>query len=296
MALPYVIRIFVVDGDPDGVRIVEKSNWSGQGVVFARSDLASARGSGVSSPGVYILLGEDLESGFEGTVYVGEAEDVGKRLVTHSNDDGKDFWTWTAAFTSKDDTLNKAHIRYLESRLIKLAEEARRFKVANSTSPSPPPMSAADMAEAEGFLFEMLAVLPTLGVAAFDRPTQQGSREDRYFLRGVDADGEGRDGSDGFVVFAGATARVEETASIGAGFKKRRAQLVDTGLFQLDGGVYRLVEDTLFTSPTTAACVLLGRQANGRTEWKDINGITLKENQASAAKAADNFNGDAVQP
>jgi hypothetical protein len=291
MVLPYVIRIFVADGDPDGVRIVEKSNWSGQGVVFSRSDLAAARRHGISSPGVYVLLGDDPESAFEGTVYIGEAEDVGKRLVNHSNDDAKDFWTWTAAFTSKDDALNKAHVRYLESRLIALATESRRFRVANSTSPSVPPMSTSDMAEAEGFLAEMLAVLPTLGVAAFDQPVARADSGDRYFLRGLDASGEGEDRSDGFLVFAGAKARVAETASIGSGFTKQRAHLVETGLLRLDGDVYTLTEDTLFTSPSTAACVLLGRQSNGRVEWKDAAGVTLKERQANAAASADGSGG-----
>jgi hypothetical protein len=31
---PFSIKMFVPDGDPDGLRIVEKSNWTSVGVVF----------------------------------------------------------------------------------------------------------------------------------------------------------------------------------------------------------------------------------------------------------------------
>ena len=57
------IRIFLVDGDPDGFRIVEKSNWSGQAVVVSRSQYPEVRARReFDAPGVYVLLapaGED---------------------------------------------------------------------------------------------------------------------------------------------------------------------------------------------------------------------------------------------
>lgn len=282
MSLPYVITILVTSGDPDGVRVVEKSNWSGVGVVFARTDLASALSQHIDAPGVYVLLGDELDSAFEGVVYVGEGEDVGKRLGSHQRDDAKEFWTSTVVFTSKDSALNKAHIRYLESRLIDLAHGARRVKVANSTRPSPPPMSAADLAEAEGYLAEMLAIFPVLGVSAFDRPAVREVAGIRYFLTGPDAAGEGEDRNDGFLVFAGATARVAETSSLSEPFSRLRRRLLETGVFALDGSVYRLTEDHLFNSPSTAAMALLSRNANGRTEWRDAGGVTLKAHQTQA--------------
>jgi hypothetical protein len=33
----FSLRIFVVDDDPDGLRIVEKSNWIGKALVFPRA-------------------------------------------------------------------------------------------------------------------------------------------------------------------------------------------------------------------------------------------------------------------
>lgn len=34
---PFSLRIFVADGDPDGLRLVERSNWIGKAVVFPRA-------------------------------------------------------------------------------------------------------------------------------------------------------------------------------------------------------------------------------------------------------------------
>jgi hypothetical protein len=39
---------------------------------------------------------------------------------------------------------------------------------------------------------------------------------------------------------------------------------------------YRFAQDYVFSSPSTAAAVVLGRSANGRIEGKDAQGRTLK--------------------
>jgi len=286
VSLPYVITILVTSGDPDGVRVVEKSNWSGSGMVFSRSDLALAVAQGLASPGVYVLIGEDPDEVFEAVAYVGEAEDVGKRLAAHQKDDTKEFWVDTVVFTSKDAALNKAHIRYLESRLISLAHGAKRVRLANGTQPAPPPMSPADKAEAEGFLVEMLAIFPVLGVSAFDKPVANEPGRVPYHLSGPDAAGQGEDRSDGFLVFAGATCRIEETSSLSPSFSKLRSQLVASGVLVEQEGVYRLTEDYLFKSPSAAAATLLSRNANGRMEWTDDSGVSLKRHQIDDATIA----------
>jgi len=59
-ASPLTLRIFVADGDPDGLRIVERSNWVGRALVFPRT--AWAQPSVADRPelqqnGVYLLPG-----------------------------------------------------------------------------------------------------------------------------------------------------------------------------------------------------------------------------------------------
>ena len=118
-------------------------------------------------------------------------------------------------------------------------------------------------------------------MSAFDKPVTRDVAGRRYFLNGPDASGEGEDRNDGFLVFAGATARIAETGSLSEPFSRMRSRLVDAGVFIEEGGVYRLTEDHLFNSPSTAAMALLSRNANGRTEWKDAGGVTLKTHQTN---------------
>ena len=40
---PFSLRIFVADGDPDGLRIVDKSNWIGNARVFPRALLPQVK-------------------------------------------------------------------------------------------------------------------------------------------------------------------------------------------------------------------------------------------------------------
>ena len=143
----FSVRIFIPSGEPEALRIVEKSNWIGQGLVFPRALFAEARKrSELKRTGVYVLWGQG-ESGQLPRVYVGEGDPVLPRLDQHAKQ--KDFWTHAAVFTSKDQNLNKAHIQYLEARLVMLAAEAKRAELDNANVPQLPAMSEADVADAE---------------------------------------------------------------------------------------------------------------------------------------------------
>src|SRR5450755_827899 len=160
------IRIFLVDGTAEGVRLVEKSNWTGRALVTSRADYPRARlREELSGPGVYVLSGPSDE-GLRLSIYVGEGDDVGKRLDTHART--LDFWTAAVAFTSKDMNLNKAHVRYLEARLIDLASQAGRARLVNGNAGTPVRLSEADTADMESFLDEMLVLLPVIGIPVFD--------------------------------------------------------------------------------------------------------------------------------
>ena len=66
------------------------------------------------------------------TIYVGEGDPVKSRLDSHHSN--KDFWTWAIFFTAKDNSLNKAHVQYLESRLHQLAKDAKQSRLDNVQS------------------------------------------------------------------------------------------------------------------------------------------------------------------
>ena len=278
----FSIRIFLPDGLADGLKIVEKSNWSGRGVVCPRALFPESKGREVfTRTGVYLLMGPS-ESGDVPMIYIGQGDPVRPRLETHYAK--KDFWTIAVFFVSKDENLNKAHIGYLESRLISLASAAKRSTLDNSNSPVLPSMSEMDIADAEGFLDEMLLCLPLLGVNVFNKPDQVVSQRQLLKMSGKDSTASGYESPEGFVVLSGGRARVDETPATHKYVIALRKSLVDRVILVPDGGQYRLNQDYTFNSPSQAAAVMMGRNANGRTEWKDDKGRTLKEIQEAEAE------------
>jgi hypothetical protein len=279
--LGFSVRIFIPTGEPEGLRIVEKSNWTGQGLVFPRARLGDVRKRPeLTRAGVYILWGPG-ESGRLPRVYVGEGDGVLTRLDQHGK--SKDFWTHAAVFTSKDQNLNKAHVQHLESRLVALASEAKRAELDNGNIPQLSALSEADAADAESFLRDLLLCLPVMGVAFFEKPKPEAASAGELFLKARGIEARGVDGAEGFIVRAGSQAAKDEVPSCHAYLKDLRRALIEKGVFLDDGATYRLAQDYSFASPSNAAGVLLGRSANGRTAWKDARGRTLTEIQDAAA-------------
>ena len=286
MARPTSIRIFLTDGTPDGIRIVEKSNWTGRAVVGSRTQLADALARDeLGRPGVYVLAGTDDDG--EQRLYVGEADVLGDRLRSHAT--RKDFWTWFVAFTAADENLNKAHVRYLEARLLMLAKTANQWILENTATPNQPPLSEADRADADWFLAEMLLIYPILGIDAFEAAASDpvpATGVGELIMNGRGVDARGRETKDGFVVLAGSRARKTATASAKPRLIDRRQQLLTRGVLTDDGAHYVFTQDYRFSSPSTAASVLAGGSSNGRKAWKTPDGrSTLKQLQDARAAA-----------
>lgn len=53
----------------------------------------------------------------------------------------------------------------------------------------------------------------------------------------------------------------------------KRQLLIEKGMVDDN---FRLAQDWTFSSPSLAACIVLGHNANGRTVWKEANGRSLK--------------------
>jgi hypothetical protein len=278
----FSIRIFLADGMPDGLRVVEKSNWTGSAVVCPRSRFPEAKSRReFGRTGVYVLRGPS-DVGDLPTVYVGEGDPARPRLEQQFA--RKDFWTSLILFTSKDENLNKAHVQYLESRLVSLARDANRCVLDNSNVPQLPSLSEPDTAEMEAFLEEMLLIYPLLGVSAFEVPRVEKPSSPTLYLRSKGVVAQGHDEDEGFVVLAGSQAVKEEVASIQRFLIELRNSLRQRGILVPDGDFLRLTQDYAFDSPSTAAGVMLGRSANGRIEWQDEHGRTLKALQQAAVE------------
>ena len=264
-------------GEPEGLRVIEKSNWTGQGLFFPRSLFEEVRKrEELRRTGVYVLWGPG-ESGQLQRAYVGEGDSLISRIESHVKT--KDFWTHAVAFTSKDQNLNKAHIRFLEARLVELADLARRCELDNGNVPKLPSLSDADATDAELYLADMLLCLPVVGVNFFEKPSDQSERRTELFLNAREITARGYDDVTGFVVRSGSQAAKNEVPSIHAYLSDTRELLISKGILEDGGSAYHLTQDYVFNSPSSASGVLLGRSSNGRAEWKDSSGRSLKEIQ-----------------
>jgi len=275
------IKIFLIDGDPNGRMCCELSNWSGKAYKIPRIKVKDCDDrDDLKSTGVYLLFGKDEEG--KDLVYIGEAESILKRLSQHLTQ--KDFWNETIIFISKDDNLNKAHIKYLENRLHDIAKSANRYKIENYITPTQSSLSESDRAEMEEFIENIKMLVNTLGHKVFDekREIKSKQKQEIFSIKSArGADGQGEPSSDGFVVLKGSKAAATIVNSMTPSFITLRQRLIEEGVLVDKGEYYEFPEDYIFNSPSMAAVMVMGRNANGLIEWKQKDGKTLKEFEAN---------------
>jgi hypothetical protein len=280
---PFFIRVLVPTGDPDGLRIVEKSNWPGVGVVFNRTNYKEVVNRvEFDKTGVYVLIGTSDDSILP-TIYVGEGDPVKNRLNQHYGK--KDFWDWAVFFVAKDDSLNKAHVQHLESELLRLAQEAKQSKLDNGQGAAAPTLSEAELALADSFLQDILSIFPLLGLGVFEKTVTTAKKPgDLLTIESKGIKASGYEDAKGFVVVKGSQLVKDEVPSIHQYMSTLRKDFLAQGVIVDNGSHFVFTQDQVFNSPSTAAGVILGRTANGRIEWKNSEGKTLKQLQVTAAE------------
>lgn len=311
MALGKSIRIYLADGSVSGVRHGEIVNWTGQAIACPRSRFPELREwSEAKRPGVYFLVGQDEDTGRD-AVYIGEAEVVLDRLYSHIS--GKEFWTELVAFTSKDDNLTKGHVRYLESRLVQLANEARRYEVQNSASPQLPALPRADRDAMEDFIDGVRTLLGVIGHRVLEplvsrpvepkpveppvapptapesphpqtppapitpRPATFQIRVSNLIATAVRTD-------EGLVVLANSEAASSVQPSLSTSYRALRDRLLNSGVLTVNGPKLKFTRDHLFSSPSQAAAVIVGYSINGRDAWRTPDGVTFSDFETRLAR------------
>jgi hypothetical protein len=276
MTLGKSIRLFLVDGTPGGLVTAEIMNWTGHVLAGPRSDLAALlRREEAHRTGVYLLVGDapDMLGGVQ--IYIGEGDDIGARLSSHSRE--KDFWQRCLIVTSKDSNLTKAHARYLEARLIDWARSAQRSHVTNVTAPIPIALPEADVSDMESFLSQVEIVLPVLGINVLRSAPRRAlapltspvpslvvpaftlkQQKESLVSHAMEVDGE-------FTVLAGSHARSNRVGS--SSYDRLRDQLAADGTIDVTVTPATFSRDFVFASPSAAASVITGRASNGRTAW-----------------------------
>lgn len=263
--LPKTIQIFLPSGHPQGIRSAEITTRIVRVVDVPRS-LVSAFCSmaEASQVGLYFLIGESEENGAP-LVYIGQSGAVGARISQHNQ--GKDFWSRALVVVSITNGLTNTHASYLEWLSIKLAIESGRYSLENGNTggrPYTPAPLEADCHE----IHETAAVLiATLGHPVFEPVVKQAAQSEvleMYFCNGSGSSGRGFFTDEGFVVLKGSYGRVEMVPSYANGpGAKVRARYISQGAITQEGDKLVFQRDQLFTSPSTAAHVLMGRSANG---------------------------------
>jgi hypothetical protein len=272
------IKLFLPRGDAKSLRTAEISNWTGKAIAAPRTEIDEllAREE-LGKAGVYILIGSDPLTNAP-RAYIGEAEVIRERLKQHK---AKEFWVSAIVFVSKHENLTKAHVRYLESRLLAEASQIKRFALEQNQAGGAK-LPESDREDMEVFLSRVRQLLPVLGsdlLAPIAQPAAKDQPGGVLYCRNKGAEAQGQRTADGFVVFKGSTAVLEQrpAAENYPYVVAQRKQLIADGTLVEKGGLLVFTKDAEFSSPSAAAVVVHGGSANGLTAWKTKGGKTLKE-------------------
>lgn len=268
------IQVFLPDGNPRSLKIAEITSRTVQAILIPRAKLDdAAQRPELKNVGIYFLVGVSDEDS-KPTLYVGEAEECLSRLKQQNKSKG--FWNTAIVVVSKTQHFTKTHIKFLESYCHNEAEKAGRFKLENASIPTKSYVSEPMEADLIDNFDTIKILVATLGYPIFDQ-IKKPQKKDILYCKGKEAKAEGEYTEDGLIVFAGSTCNLEETKSAGTFVKEWRDRLIQESVLKKQGNVYGFTQDYIFSSPSTAAVVILGRRANGWTEWKYKNGLTLDE-------------------
>lgn len=275
------IKIFLIDGSPNGRMSCELSNWIGKAYKIPRKLLKKCNNrKEILTTGIYLLLGINDESPNEKMAYIGESDLILKRLKQHQD---KEFWNEAIVIISKDKNLNKAHVKYLENKLYNIAIKAGRYKLYNENNPKGVSISEADTAEMEEFADNIRLLVNALGYKIFEDLKQLKDKKNNTFYikaaRGAEAKGQMT--TEGFVVFKNSQIATKPVATFPESYHKLRQELIDKKIIIEKNENLFMSKDYLFSSPSAAAMIVMARTANGLLEWKLEDGTCLKEHESA---------------
>jgi hypothetical protein len=280
----YTVTIHAIQGKPDGIRTIEKAGWTGVGILCPRNELSNIKNYQdklpLDKPGVYFLIGPSDTSNST-KVYIGEGDPFFNRVLSHHQ--SKEFWNVFIAFTTKDTSINKADIQYFESELVKIIKQNSNNDLDsdNKNNPLAPTLSWAQIDNNSQFVKEIIDCLPMVGYSIFKEKVATTSESPLVLrLNSVGSDASAQLTSNGILVSKGSIARKELQESFRGSYLELREELITKGILVEESDKMIFKDDFEFNSPSAAAAVILGRQANGLTNWKiEFSNVTLKEHQ-----------------
>ncbi len=283
------LTVYMIDGTEYGPRLCEIGNWVGKAIYSPRSSVAKIIGRHeFNNPGIYFLKGDPTDEAYEEKIYIGEAENIRARLKQHLSDPDKDFKE-LIFFISKDELLTKTQIKYLESSLIQIAIDAKTAQIENGTSPNLPTLHEADISDMEYFLEQIRLMLPVMGFRFLISSTIKHSENEIdsdvlstslvYKIKTKSFNASMIESDKGYVVLKGSEAKKELSFSTTETYRNLRRKLLETKILVEQAEKYVFTEDAIFTSPSSASNMVLGRNSNGFTEWITESGKTFRDMQ-----------------
>lgn len=279
------LTIYMIDGTEYGPRIAEIGNWVGKAFYAPRTTISKViNRPEFDNPGIYCLKSNSDSETYQEKIYIGEAENIKNRIKQHLQNSKKDF-VEMLFFISKDDLLTKTQIKYLESRIVQLANDSKAAEIENGNIPSLPTLHEADKSDMEYFLDQMKLILPVMGFRFLissvvkhsgNEISQQNQEKLLLKINSNKINASMYINDQGFIVEKGSQAKKILSKSCTITYRKLRQKLLDTQILKDNGEYYEFVEDTIFSSASAASNMILGRNSNGYTEWISENGIPLK--------------------
>ena len=285
------INMFLMDGEVTGKIKCSLSNWTGVIYKIPRIQLGDLKSRDeMKQSGIYFLFGRD-EDKQKDVTYIGQAttrkngEGVLLRIQEHTRDIHADYFNDVIILTTQNNSFGPTEISYLENKFTQLAKEAGRYIVKNGNDPNPGNVTEEKESELDEIVENTLMIIGTLGYRVFVPMTKKVSqdltdnhstylylkRKTKKSNKVIEATCERT--TEGFVVLEGSQVEIKDSPYLPASLKEMRQNLIASRVIQ--DGV--LKEKQLFSSPSYAAAFLLGMQTNGRTDWKNQDGRTLKE-------------------
>ena len=254
------LTVYMIDGTAYGPRLSEIGNWVGKAIYSPRASVNKIMNrSEFDNPGIYCLKGDPTDDAFDEKIYIGEAENIKVRLKQHLSDPNKDFKE-LIFFVSKDELLTKTQIRYLESRLVQLAIEAKTAQIDNGNSPSLPTLHEADISDMEYFLEQIKLILPVMGfkflISSTVKQTSENELEntnsthETYFIKTKSFKASMRETDQGYIVIKGSEAKKKLSDSCTETYVNMRRKLVETEIMVENKDKLMFAEDTVFNSPS----------------------------------------------
>ncbi len=270
------IELFLVNGTADSLITAELSNWNGKAFKIPRTEVSSCNRDDIKGVGVYFLFCQENDG--SNSVYIGEAENVLERLKQHLKDYQSDkeeyYWNTAVAFVGHD--LNKALIRYLEDRLVKTARDCGRYKVLTKNTYGKTVLKESQIATMEEFIDNIKILIGTLNYNVLT-PMPQATPTTHYiYCKGSGASAKGFISSGGLTVLKGSKVSdgtVSSLETYGKTYYKLRMQLESDGT--IVDNIFQ--KDYEFNAPSAASSVVMGHTSNGNNDWKDENGVKLKD-------------------